>query len=282
MKNALTVDVEDWYQTNDFNIPRGKWSDYEDRVENNTLQLLDLLDQHGVRATFFILGCVAQKHPDLIREIDRRKHEIGTHGGWHQMIDRMTIEQFREDLLFSKQALEGIIGRTVRLYRAPSWSITPERYEVLHILQEEGFICDSSFQPFFTPLSGIKNAPCVPFHPVLSGKRLNLVEWPSTVLQFAGLRIPFSGGFYLRAMPYSLISRALSHINRTRPAMIYIHPWELDERHPRIKGPFPAAFIHYYNLHTTRRKLERLFERFAFQPLGEIMANDSYPEIALR
>ncbi|BAU29709.1 polysaccharide deacetylase family protein (PEP-CTERM system associated) [Aneurinibacillus soli] len=281
MKNALTVDVEDWYMTSDFHFDVSTWDTFEDRVVQNTMQLLELFSYYQVKGTFFILGCVAEKHPTLVEEIARRGHEIGSHGGWHQMVNSMSIEQFHEDLLYSKHILEGITGQNVQLYRAPSWSITPERYEVLRILANEGFVCDSSLQPFRTPLSGIKGAPHTPFIPVLNGEALSLLEFPPVVLKKGGVTFPFCGGFYLRALPTSFLTWALRQVNRTRLGMIYVHPWEVDTEQPRLKTSPLIRFVHYYNLGTTRRKLERLLQEFSFTTLGELIASQTFSPIAL-
>lgn len=281
MQNALTVDVEDWYQTNDFNFPVSDWQQYEDRVVANTLRIVELLSRFQVRGTFFILGSIAEKHPDLVEEIARNNHEIGSHGGWHRLLHELSEEQFREDLRYSKRVLEEITGRKVVWFRAPSWSIAKGRFEVLRILREEGFTGDSSVQPFRTPLSGISGAPEYPFAPVLDGKSLDLLEFPSTVLKMSCLTIPFSGGFYLRAMPYWFIAWALRRVNRRQPGMIYVHPWEIDTEQPRLMTSPLIQLAHYYNLHTTWGKLERLLRDFTFLPLSEIMEKGKYPEVHL-
>lgn len=277
MLNALTVDVEDWYMTNGLDIDPSEWHKYEDRVVRNTTTLLDLFDQYAVKGTFFILGCVAEKHPALIEEIAERGHEIGSHGYWHRLVTSQTLDQFRQDIRSSKDILERLTGRKVELYRAPSWSISPDRYGALKILSEEGFVCDSSMQPFQTPLSGIAGAPKTPFRPALDGEPLGISEFPPTVTELAGMSVPFSGGFYLRAVPYPLVKWALNRVNKTRPGMIYIHPWEIDTAQPRAKTSVFIRTIQYYGLNGTKEKLERLFREFSFRPLGEIINGQSYP-----
>ncbi len=282
MKNVLTIDVEDWYQGHDFHFAISKWASFEDRVTVNTERILDLLSQKGVKATFFVLGCVAERHPELVRRIAREGHEIGSHGYWHQMVSTMTEDEFRQDLVRTRNILEQTSGQKISLYRAPSWSITRETFWVLEILEDEGFLCDSSIQPFRTPLSGINGMPVVPFHPVINGKRLRLVEYPPTVLQLNGLRIPFSGGLYLRILPLDFVSWALKKQNTKKKAgMIYVHPWEIDTEQPRLSAPAHIKFVHYYNLSSTFSKLERLIERFAFVPLGELIQGSQFPDIAI-
>jgi polysaccharide deacetylase family protein (PEP-CTERM system associated) len=240
-----------------------------------------MLDKHRVKATFFVLGCVAQKHPELIRSIAHGGHEVGSHGVWHQMLRELTLEEFREDLRESRRIIEGITGKEVTLYRAPSWSVTSDRYEVLNVLSEEGFICDSSIQSFVTPLSGISGAPDQPFHPIVGGKRLDLLEVPSSVLRMGKLTLPFSGGFYLRALPYFYVSWALRQINRTNPGMVYVHPWELDTDFPKLKVSPLVKLAQYYRLKSTERKLDRLLDEFEFAPLGEIIRERIFPDIPL-
>ncbi|WP_186446013.1 XrtA system polysaccharide deacetylase [Paenibacillus cremeus] len=277
----MTVDVEDWYQTSDFKIDPSEWHTYEDRVVNNTMNLLELFDRYQVKGTFFTLGCVAEKHPGLIREIVKEGHEIASHGGWHRLVTGMTRDQFREDVRSSKRLLEDISGQQVVFFRAPSWSIAPECYDVLRILEEEGYLCDSSLQPFQTPLSGVTGAPHTPFYPVLGGKKLELLEFPSCVLKTSGITVPFSGGLYLRTLPYAMIRWALNKVNTTRPGMIYVHPWEIDTTQPRIKSSLFARLTHYHNLGSTMPKLEKLLQEFSFKPLSEIIEEKSYAGVAL-
>ena len=277
MKNALTIDVEDWYQTLDFDLDIKCWPKYEDRIANNTNRILDLLSKFDVKATFFVLGCVAESHPELVREINQCGHEIGSHGGWHRLVKRQTREEFRKDVIYSKVVLENIIGKPVSLYRASSWSISSDTLWALEILEEEGFKCDSSIQPFKTPLSGMSGVPDTPFHPVIGDKQLKILEFPSTVLQLGNLHIPFSGGFYLRVLPYSIISWVLRNLNRQRPGMIYVHPWETDVDQPKIQVPGHIRFTHYYKLNTTIHKLGKLLSDFDFVPLGELIKAENYP-----
>lgn len=277
MKNALTVDVEDWYHAHDLNIDRACWDSLEDRIEYSTKKMLELLSSYHIQGTFFVLGCVAQKHPRLVKAIAGAGHEIGSHGYWHQMINHQTRKDFRNDLLSAKHCLEDITGKKIVLYRAPSWSISPDTLWALQILEEEGFICDSSIQPFKTPLSGISNAPAIPFHPVVAGNMLKLVEFPPTVFQLGKVRFPFAGGFYLRALPLGFIIRTLTQVNKNHPGMIYVHPWEIDIKQPRLKVPRIIKITHYFNLGTTKSKLETLLKHFRFVPLGQLITNENYP-----
>ena len=277
MVNALTIDIEDWYQTQDFNISPSNWDMYEDRMEYGVNIILEILQRHSIKATFFILGYIAKKHPELVRKIAVQGHEIGSHGFYHRMVDKMTKKEFKEDLVSSKAVLEDITGTHVKIYRASSWSVSPDTYWALLILEEEGFICDSSIQPYRTPLSGMRKGIYFPFHPVIDGKKLNLLEYPQTVLKFFGFSFPFSGGFYLRAMPSNLVLWALKNVNTKMPGMVYIHPWELDAKQPRLNVPLHMKFIHYYNLNSTEGKLKKLLKAFKFIPLGELIKENEYP-----
>lgn len=249
----------------------------EDRVASSTHTILELLAKNNTRATFFVLGCVAANHPDLVKRISNAGHEIGCHGNWHRLIYKQSREEFREDIVTAKHILEDIMGQEVNLYRAPSWSISSSTLWALEVLEEEGFICDSSIQPFQTPLSGISGAPVQPFRPVINGKKLNMVEFPPTVLPIGKYRIPFAGGFYLRALPVKFISWALTQVNRERPGMVYVHPWETDVEQPRCKVPAYIRTTHYLNIHYTLPKLAELLRSFSFAPLGEIIESINYP-----
>ena len=279
--NVLTVDVEDWYQTSDLNLPVGSWPKYEDRVESNTRKIMDILDEYDVKATFFVLGCVAQKFPRLVQEIVKRGHEVGSHGGWHRMLHELTDEEFLEDVIFSKRILEEVAGRPVVYYRAPSWSLSPSNYKALEVLESQGFVCDSSLQPFQTPLSGIRGAPQVPFHPVVGGRRLDIVEFPSTVARIGRQTLPFSGGLYLRTLPLFFVKWALHKVNHEREGMVYVHPWELDPKQPRITKSPLVRFTHYYQLRNTESKLRGLLQEFSFVPLGRVLEGEGFPDVVL-
>lgn len=279
MANILTVDLEDWYHTNGLNIPRQRWEQYESRIEASTGKLLEILDEYEVKATFFVLGCVAKRNPELIQDIHSRGHEIGSHGGWHQLVSNMSMEEFREDLRFSKNAIEEITGVSVKFYRAPSWSIAAHQYEALEILEDEGFLCDTSFQPFRTPLSGNAGSPTYPFRPVIRGKALNLVEFPSTVLEWGGIKLPFSGGFYLRFWPSWVSLHAMRLVTRGRPGMVYVHPWEMDSAMPRLKLPLHIRLIQYYKVGSMETKLRAMLKQFSFTTLGQYL--NTQPDIPL-
>lgn len=273
------MDVEDWYQGHDLNIDPVYWNRMESRVEYSTNAILEIASRYNARGTFFVLGYTAQKHPALIKRIINAGHEIGSHGYWHKMVKMQKKEVFRSDLLNSKYILEDIIGKEVKLYRAPSWSISRNSLWALQVLEEEGFICDSSIHPCKTPLYGIHCAPIVPYHPVIEGKRLNLLEFPPTMITWGRFRLPFAGGFYLRILPKWLLTCLLVRVNEKRQGMVYIHPWELDIEQPKLKVSMTLRLVHYLNIGTTKEKLEALFRNFCFVPLGEVIVNEDYPSL---
>lgn len=281
MKNALTIDVEDWYHTADLNLDTNCWPEYESRIEYGVNNILEILSTKNVKATFFILGYIAKEKSSIVRKISELGHEIGSHGYWHRMIGVQSRKEFKNEVKASKVLLEDITGKKVKLFRAPNWSIDANSLWALDIIEELGFICDSSIQPFVTPLSGMKGVPTFPFYPVINGRKLNIVEVPSTVIKVGRLHIPFAGGLYLRVFPYSFISYALKKVNQKRPGMVYIHPWETDLEQPRICKTPICRFTHYYNLRTTLYKLKNLINNFNFITLGELIEEAKFPSIEI-
>lgn len=284
--NALTVDVEEHYQTHVLDVPMEEWDNQDSRVVPNVHRLLDLFADYGVQGTFFVVGAVAEAHPSLVKEIARQGHEIGSHSGRHQLLGKMDEASFREDVRRTKAMLEDLSGQAVVQYRAPSWSLDFERYEWLSILEEEGIMIDSSIQPFRTVLSGSNAAPVMPFHPVVGGRRLGLLEFPSTVWTWGGLRMPFLGGFYLRALPAPLVLRMLRNIQNFRAGMLYVHPWELDPDQPRLSASLRARMFQYFGLRRVKDKLAFLLEHVRFQPMGqladELMKTGAVPAIRIK
>lgn len=279
MRYALTVDVEDWYQTKDFDFEN--WDGFEDRVERNVMRLLELFFHNNVHATFFILGYAAEKHPNLVREIAKYGHEIASHGMRHTLVTCQRRDEFKSDLLASKAVIEDAAGVEVNIYRASSWSISKDALWALEVLDECGFMCDSSIQPFVTPLSGMRKVPDKPFHPIVNGNSLKLIEFPSTVVKRMGVTIPFSGGFYLRFWPYSFIRAWLTAAGKQKDAFIYCHPWEIDTEQPRLKAPLHIKMVHYYNLRSTYKKLEKLLMDFKFCTMGDIVRGGGYSSYEL-
>ena len=236
--NAFTVDVEDYYQVHAFadRVDPARWDDYESRVVANTHKVLRILDDHHVRATFFILGWVADRFPQLVRDIRTSGHEIGCHSYWHKRIYTMTPDQFRDDLRLARKTIEDITGEPVVAYRAPSFSITKDSLWALDILIEEGFQYDSSIFPIHHDNYGIPGANRFPHRIEKNGS--SLWEFPPSVHRLLNLNIPIAGGGYFRLYPIRLSVRWLSLINRVhhQPFIFYLHPWELDPEQPRLPG----------------------------------------------
>ncbi len=272
--NALTIDVEDYYHVSAFEgiVHREQWDRHASRVVDNTRRVLELLAGHGVEATFFVLGWVAERFPELVRDIRAAGHEIGSHGYWHRLIYRQTADEFRDDLRRSRGVLEDLLGEPVIAYRAPSFSITRQSEWALEVLVEEGFQVDSSVFPIYHDRYGLPGTePRI--HPIDTPAG-TLWEFPPPVVRWAGCALPIGGGGYLRLYPLWLTCRGLAWINRRarRPFLVYLHPWELDPNQPRLAGvPLASRFRHYVNLGGTERKLNALLSRFRFGPLGRVI-----------
>lgn len=274
--NAFTVDVEDYFQVSAFekHVPRAQWDQCESRVEANTHRILRLLDQHAVKATFFLLGWVGERYPQLVRDIQACGHEIGSHGYWHRLIYEQTPDEFRADLRRSRDVLQEIIGQPVTAHRAASFSITKRSLWALEILVEEGFLVDSSVFPIYHDRYGI---PCAErkLHRLMTASG-PLWEFPPSVARFAALNVPVSGGGYFRLYPLWWTVYCLRRINRVQqqPFVCYVHPWEFDTEQPRIHAAsWVSRFRQYVNLGRSERKLDRLLRHFRFGRLSDVLAD---------
>jgi polysaccharide deacetylase family protein (PEP-CTERM system associated) len=280
MLNVLSVDVEDYFHVEAFakTISYQQWDHYPRRVEGNIDRILDLFEQRRVRATFFILGWVADRHPQLVRRIASGGHEIGCHGYAHRRIQTMTPQQFREDLRKATEQLSSQVQRPIRSYRAPSFSVVRSTLWALDVLAEEGYLFDSSIFPVRHDLYGIPNAERFP-HWEVSAQGNQLFEFPASTIRQLKNNLGVAGGGYLRLLPYSVTSWAIRHINAAegQPAMVYFHPWEIDPDQPVIHAGFRSKIRHYTNLTTMIGKLQRLLEEFQFTTLSQAsMAHDAY------
>jgi len=269
MINALTIDVEDYYHVSAFeSVVRSQdWDHYEGRVERNTYHILDILDMYNTKATFFVLGWIAERQPALIREIAYRGHEVASHGYMHQRIYTQTPEQFREETKRSKCLIEEIINESIIGYRAASYSITNKSLWALEILVEAGFLYDSSIFPIWHDLYGIPNAQR---HSHAIQTRSGLIyEYPLSTIRVGRVNIPIGGGGYLRIFPYPLTKWGIKRLNNaeSQPAIVYFHPWELDPGQPRLKGKFISRLRHYSNLHKTEYILRCLLHDFMFEKM---------------
>ena len=267
--NALTIDFEDWYQG--LEIPYTDWAGFEDRIVPVGHRLLELLAAAGVRATFFVLGYIAERHPDMILAIAAAGHEVGTHGYSHALIYTQTPEVFRAELSRAIRVLEELTGRPVVSHRAPFFSITKDSLWALDILGELGIRYDSSIFPVVNYRYGIADAPRWPYQ--ISVGAHTLTEFPISTWQVMGKNVPIAGGAYFRIYPYAFTRQGLRAINRQgRPFVFYLHPWELDPDHPRIRVPRRVAGLtHYFNLGATERRLRRLLRDFKFAPMQEVL-----------
>ena len=277
MLNALTIDVEDYFQVSAFerHVRRDEWDQYPLRVEGNTSRILDMLDEFGVKATFFVLGWVAERCPNLVREINRCGHEIACHGFDHELIYRIGPEKFRKDVHRAKTVLEDISGEKVYGYRAPSYSITGKSLWALDILVEEGFSYDSSIFPIIHDIYGIPGGKR--FIHEIETQGGNIIEFPISTfpLKIGCLhtRLPIAGGGYLRLFPAPLIGRAINYINirERQPAVVYFHPWEIDPNQPRISARLKSRFRHYLNLDRMEAKIRFLLNNIKFSPMRDIL-----------
>lgn len=267
IRNYLTIDVEDYFQVSAFEDiihPQG-WEAMEQRVERNTEKILSLLAEYQTKATFFIVGWIAERYPQLIQSIHDQGHIIAAHSYWHRKIYDLTPEEFRTDTLKVKSLLESIIGEPVLGYRAPSYSITSKSLWALDILKELGFTYDSSIFPIYHDTYGIPDAPRFTYR---HGN--GLLEHPISTALFWGRKIPVSGGGYFRLFPYWFTRHTLKTINRTEgnPFIFYLHPWEVDPEQPRMqKAKALSRFRHYNNLNKTAKRLKQLLTEFSFTPL---------------
>jgi polysaccharide deacetylase family protein (PEP-CTERM system associated) len=266
--NALTIDFEDWYQG--LEIPHARWDAYEDRISAAGRRLLDLLAEAGVRGTFFVLGYVADRHPELVREIAAAGHEVATHGYSHTFIYTQSPDTFREEIGRAIGTLEDLTGKAVVGHRAAFFSITSHSLWAVDVLGELGIRYDSSIFPLLNYRYGIVDAPRWP-HEIAAGQR-TLIEFPMSTWRVFKHNLPVAGGAYFRIYPYALTSHAFRSINAEgRPVAFYLHPWELDPDHPRIPLPRRIALTHYVNLRATEPRLRRLLEDFRFAPMRQVL-----------
>jgi polysaccharide deacetylase family protein (PEP-CTERM system associated) len=281
MINALTIDVEDYFQVSAFEavIRCDEWAGFESRVEQNTLRLLDILDAHNTKATFFTLAWVAERYPRLLREIAARGHEVGSHGYAHRRVYTQTPAQFQQETRLSKRILEDIVGHQVLGYRAASYSITSQSLWALDVLQEAGFVYDSSIFPIRHDLYGIPGYHrFCHVHVMDSGQRL--VEFPISTVRVVKANLPVGGGGYFRLFPYSFTRWGIRHLNTTegQPAVVYLHPWEIDPAQPRIPAGRMSRFRHYLNLDKTASRLARLLQDFQFSTMADVLHKQGYLE----
>lgn len=275
--NGISFDVEDWFQVENLKevVPRDDWESCELRVVQNTIKILDILERYQTRATFFVLGWVAEKCPALVKEIESAGHEIASHGYGHELIYNLTPEAFYADIQRSKEILESITGKPIYGYRAPSFSITPKSVWAVDILKSLGFTYDSSIFPTsFHNRYGWNGAASIPF-----SLKNGLVEVPLSTYKFLGANFPLAGGGYFRLFPYFYFRSLYQRLNsQNRGIVFYLHPWELDPQQPRKSVRLDYRLRHYVNLEKTEARLEKLLGEFKFVPLFNL-AQNVFPEI---
>jgi polysaccharide deacetylase family protein (PEP-CTERM system associated) len=282
-RNAMTVDLEDYFQVSAFEsqVPASTWETRECRIERNAHLILALFARHGVKATFFSLGWIAERFPKLMREICSAGHEVASHGYRHVRVTEQTPEQFRQDVRSTKQLLEDTCGCSVRGYRAASFSITKSNQWALDVLAEEGYAYSSSIYPIRHDHYGIPDAPRFVFRP---GHR-DLLEVPVTTVSFMNRNLPCGGGGYFRLVPYALSRWALRRVNRREgeSAVFYFHPWEVDPDQPVQQNiGLKTHFRHYVNLSRMAHKLDRLLGDFEWGRMDEVFLLGTHPSSPLR
>ncbi len=270
IKNILTIDVEDWFHTSALEryVAQEEWDRLPSTLVDNVHFILDFLEAHDTRATFFILGWVAERYPELVKKIDAGGHEIASHGYRHRLIYNLSRETFREYVGRSKKLLEDLVGRPIQGYRATSFSVVESTLWALDILKEAGFTYDSSISPIHHDIYGIAGYPRFPFV-----HYNGLIEIPPSTMRFWGRNFPVGGGGFLRLYPYWLTRKGIESINRSHyPAVIYCHPWELDPHCPRIpQADVRTRVRQYVNLTKTQKRLEGLLANFSFIPIQQYL-----------
>ncbi|MFK5948355.1 MAG: DUF3473 domain-containing protein [Methylococcales bacterium] len=274
IKNAFTVDVEDFFQVEAFSqvIDKNKWDDYTCRVESNTDVILELLETANVKGTFFILGWIAKRYPQVVKKISELGHEVASHGMSHQLIYNQDMNVFKQETIDSKKLLEDLSQQPVNGYRAATYSITNKSLWALDILVDAGFKYDSSIFPMRHDRYGISDACAVP-NIVKTPKGQSLVEFPISTVKNRYFTLPIAGGGYFRLFPYKLTQWGLSSINKNNtPFVFYIHPWEIDTNQPRVEGISKSTkFRHYNNISRCSSRLTSLLKDFEFTTMEVVL-----------
>jgi polysaccharide deacetylase family protein (PEP-CTERM system associated) len=274
--NAMTIDVEDYFQVSAFedHVPRSTWASFESRVTRNTEVLLEILDDADVRATFFVLGWVAERFPSLVRRISAGGHELASHGFEHRLVYSMTAAELTEDLRRARLALEAASGTPIMGYRAPSYSITQQSLWALDVLIAEGYAYDASIYPIHHDRYGIPGWPRHIHRVQRAGG--SIWELPGSTTRWAGTNFPIGGGGYFRLLPYAWTRRGIARLNtfEQQPAVFYLHPWEIDPDQPRLQVQRISSRIrHYGNLAKTEGRLRQLLREFQFGTVSDVLAS---------
>lgn len=272
--NGMSVDVEDYFQVSAFDnvVSRADWGGLESRVSRNTERLLEIFEAAHVRGTFFFLGWVAERFPQLARRVAAAGHEIASHGFNHQLVYSLSADAFRQDVGSAKRLLEDVTGQAVHGYRAPSFSVTKRSLWALDVLIEEGYEYDTSIFPVHHDRYGIADAPRHAH--VITRSVGSIVEMPGSTLRVAGVNLPVAGGGYFRLLPYTWTRLGISRVNaiERKPVVFYLHPWEIDPEQPRFEVPTPTRIRHYTGLATAESRLVRLLKQFRFDTVASVLA----------
>lgn len=269
--HCLSFDVEEHFQVSAFwsDARRQEWDRYESRVERNTRWLAELLEKHRMKATFFVLGWVAERHPELVKSLAAQGHEVASHGYGHELVTTQSPEQFRQDVRRAKTILEDLTGNRVVGYRAPSFSITSDNSWALSILVEEGYLYDSSIYDRFARVREAKRTGGVFEIMTTAG---SLWEVPPSTFKTLGVQLPVAGGGYFRLFPYSVSRMLLRGLEAQGTTLVmYLHPWEIDPSQPPMEGAWLSKFRHYLNLHKTQDRLNSLLTDFQFHSIQEAL-----------
>ena len=271
-RNAMTVDVEDYFQVSAFEpyVERAAWDEKECRVERNVDRILELFDGHGVKATFFTLGWIAQRYPDMTRRVVEQGHELASHGWSHVRVTQQTQGEFREDVVRTKAFLEDLSGQEIIGYRAASYSIGATNLWALDVLEHTGHRYSSSIYPIKHDLYGMPDAPRFAFRP----NKGEFLEFPVTTVRLGTRNFPCGGGGWFRLVPYAGMRWAMQRVNKSdrESAIFYFHPWEIDPGQPRQKGiSAKTRFRHYLNLRRMEPRLDRLLGDFSWGRMDEVL-----------
>jgi len=276
MYNILSVDVEEWFHPEAVQhlFPREKWDECESRIEKNVENLLNLFQLHNTKATFFILGWIAEKYPAMIKNIAEAGHEIASHGYNHLMITKMNEVGFQNDLRKSIEILENTSGKKICGYRAPTFSIVDDTKWAWQILENNGFLYDSSVYPVFHDRYGIPDAPRTQFLPLQNPG--TIIEFPLSTLKILGKNLPFGGGGYLRIFPLWFTTMAFRNLNRQNiPGILFVHPWEFDSDQPKIPLNVISRWRHYFNIKNNMEKLHHLLQDFKWTAFENILSQQN-------
>ncbi|MCF6218085.1 MAG: DUF3473 domain-containing protein [Gammaproteobacteria bacterium] len=285
ISNAMTIDVEDYFQVSAFaaNVDYANWGDYESRVVKNTHVILRAMSDAQRQGTFFVLGWVAEREPQLVKDILSEGHEVACHGYSHQLIYNQTPEIFYQETRKAKEILEDIIQKPVEGYRAASYSITKESMWAMDILGDLGFTYDSSIFPVYHDRYGVPDAPKHPYQHTLSNGS-SIVEFPISTKKLLGYQLPVAGGGYFRVYPYPFSRSMLASINKkeNKPFVFYLHPWEVDPEQPRIKTSLLSRTRHYMNLNRCETRFRALLQDFEFTTMANVLSGLGFDSVGDR